>query len=105
MYTLAILLIELGLNREFEAPRKEYERDENLQPSTSPRRDLQAALHCVEQLNLDVSINYGNAVERCLNFLFPKPPVNSFSYVTFRQAFFNDVVAPVQAVLETNTNL
>jgi hypothetical protein len=54
---------------------------------------------------LDVGINYANAVKRCLEFLFLEPPTNSFQYVTFRKAFFNDVVAPVQAMLNATLEI
>ena len=102
LYTLAIRLIELGMNKNLGRLRVKYEKAHGLQPLSSVDRDSAVASHYADQLHLDFGINYQNAIKRCLKFQFPDPPENSFSYVTFRRDFFDDVVAPVQALLNVS---
>jgi hypothetical protein len=107
LYTLAIRLIELGLNKPFDRLRREYRAatSTNTLPqdaaATSPIEDFNVAKDQIEELMLDSSMSYAYAVDRCLSFLFPGPPArNTFEYGPFRKAFFEDVVAPIQAVFD-----
>ncbi|KAF2682186.1 hypothetical protein K458DRAFT_433156 [Lentithecium fluviatile CBS 122367] len=114
LYTLAIRLIELGLNKPFAKIRQEHLMDSML-PSTEPTsltpqsasnatslvNDYEIAQHQISELILDAGICYGHAVDRCLRFLFPGPAaLNTFDQSVFQKTFFTDVVAPIQATFE-----
>ncbi|KAJ4362104.1 hypothetical protein N0V95_001561 [Ascochyta clinopodiicola] len=100
LYTLAIRLMEVGLEKDFDKLRQEYEEDFPPEPSGTPISDLEIAQYHIDSLSYDGGINYRNAVESCLKFLFPGPSEKCFHYVPFRKAFFNAVVAPVQNVYD-----
>jgi len=114
LYTLAIRLIELGLNKPFAKIRQEYQTTFN-PPPTEPMcptteappqiatliDDYDIAQHQISELMLDAGISYAHAVDRCLRFLFPGPAaMNTFGQSAFRKTFFADVVAPIQATFE-----
>lgn len=114
LYSLAICLIELGLNRPFSRIRQEYHASivpsptTPVQPNTGPNPntaalidDFDVAKHQITELILDVGTSYGHAVDRCLRFLFPGPAaMNTFEHRSFRSTFFADVVAPIQTTFE-----
>jgi hypothetical protein len=107
LYNLAIRLIELGLNKPFDRLRREYRAAISTDTSPhdaaapSPVEDFNIAKDQIEELMLDSSMSYAYAVDRCLSFLFPGPPArNTFEYGPFRKAFFEDVIAPIQAVFD-----
>ena len=107
LYTLAIRLIELGLNRPFEHLRKEYNRrslgiDPTQQPTTNTViDDFKVATEQLDELYLECGTSYAYAVQRCLKLEFPGPGhTKSFEHRSFRQDFFSGVVAPLQATYE-----
>jgi hypothetical protein len=104
LYSLAIRLIELGLNKPFDKIRSEYQVATSSEPSAQPNNpldDFDVAKYQISELYLDPGMSYGNAVDRCLRFLFPGPPQhNTFQFSSFRSTFFADVVAPIQATFE-----
>jgi hypothetical protein len=109
LYSLAIRLIELGLNKPFAKLRQEYHASN---PSVSyPSNttlntpdsvdDYEIAKQQVTELILDAGTSYGHAVDRCLRSLFPGPAtMNTFEHRSFRSTFFADVVAPIQMTYE-----
>jgi len=103
LYSLAMRLIELGVGKTFEKLRREYRGANSVNAAAaaiSPIEDYKIAKEQIEELMLD-SESYAYAVDRCLRFLFPGPPArNTFEYVVFRKTFFDDVVAPIQAVFD-----
>ncbi|KAF9694075.1 hypothetical protein EKO04_007777 [Ascochyta lentis] len=105
VYTLAIRLIELGIGKSFQELQQDFEDSMALPPSTSPMREFEVALHHIETLNHEVGINYSNAVKSCLKFKFFESPKKSFENRAFRRAFFHDVVAPIQALLDATLDL
>ena len=105
LYSLAIRLIELGLNKPFERLRNEYRASTNSSipgdADATLTEDFIIAKNQFVELELDPGYSYACAVDRCLSFMFPGPPDrNTFEYGPFREAFFADVVAPVQAVFD-----
>jgi hypothetical protein len=104
LYSLAIRLIELGLNKPFAGIRQEYYGTAS-SPQTidvsDPLGDFEVAINQITELYLEAGMSYGNAVDRCLRFLFPGPPQgNTFEHSPFRRMFFDDVVAPIQAAFD-----
>ncbi|KAF2877445.1 hypothetical protein BDV95DRAFT_559300 [Massariosphaeria phaeospora] len=110
LFTLAIRLIELGLNRPFSQLRHEFSQagatdatNPTIQPSPNSTivDDFEIAECQILELYLDPGKAYADAADRCLRFLFPGPAaMNTFEYSSFRSTFFADVVAPVQATFE-----
>ncbi|KAK2766115.1 hypothetical protein FQN54_007630 [Arachnomyces sp. PD_36] len=103
LFTLAIRLIELGLNMSFSEVR---ERNYPISTCSTPRApsvadDYDVAKYQVERLCRDPGRTYADAADRCLRFLFPGPEhMNNFGYDGFRKSFYEDVVAPIQATYE-----
>jgi hypothetical protein len=106
LYTLAIRLIELGLNKSFDKIRQEYNATSPSGTTTiTPVGDYEVARHQITELMLDPGMTYAHAVDRCLRFLFPGPTqMNTFEHKAFRRTFFADVVAPIQATYELIPN-
>jgi hypothetical protein len=100
LYTLAIRLMELGLDKDFEQLRKEHDEDSSPDPSGMSVSDFDIAQYFLDALSYDGGINYRNAVEHCLRYLFAGSPENCFQDVRFRRAFFDMVIAPVQNVYD-----
>jgi hypothetical protein len=108
LFTLAIRLIELGLNRPFSQLRQEYQSaaggtTSGDQPPANPTvvYDFKIAEQQIWELYHDPGRVYADAADRCLRFLFPGPArMNTFEHGSFRSTFFVDVVAPVQATFE-----
>jgi hypothetical protein len=104
LFTLAIRLIELGLNRPFSQLRQEYQNSAaGGTPPANPTivDDFKVAEQQIWELYHDPGRVYADAADRCLRFLFPGPArMNTFEYGSFRNTFFADVVAPVQATFE-----
>ncbi|KAF2793117.1 hypothetical protein K505DRAFT_245115 [Melanomma pulvis-pyrius CBS 109.77] len=100
VFTLALRLIELGRNRTFDQLRQDSSpRTPN--PSPTAIDDFEVAQRQILELSLDEGRLYANAADRCLRFLFPGPAdENTFQHSSFRETFFADVVAPVQAIYE-----
>jgi hypothetical protein len=106
LFTLAIRLIELGLNRSFTQIKQEYgmlaSSESTRGPQTSVNAtvvdDFKIAEDQIRELYLDPGKMYADAADRCLRFLFPGPVErNTFDYSAFRNTFFAEVVAPIQA--------
>ena len=101
LYSLAIRLMELGLDRDFGQLRKEYNEEFSLDSGGASVNDLEIARFFLHSLGRTCGINYHNAVEHCLRFLFAGSPENCFQDVRFRRAFFDMVIAPVQNLYNT----
>lgn len=101
LYTLAIRLMELGLDKDFEQLRKEYDEDYFPDPSGVSVSDFDIAQYFLDALSHGGGINYRNAVKRRLRYLFAGSPKNCFQDVRFRRAFFGMVIAPVQNVYDS----
>jgi hypothetical protein len=99
--SLAIRLMELGLDKDFGQLRKEY--DEEFSPDSGgvSVSDFEIARFFLHSLGRDCGINYQNAVGHCLRFLFAGSPENCFQDVRFRRTYFDMVIAPVQNVYNT----
>lgn len=99
LHTLAIRLLELGLDKDFEQLRRKYDEDFPPDPSGLSVSDLEIAHYFLHGLSYDGGINYRNAVDYCLR-LFAGSPENCFQDVSFRRAFFDMVISPVQNVYD-----
>ncbi|KAL3477455.1 hypothetical protein BJX99DRAFT_269858 [Aspergillus californicus] len=98
LFALGIFLIEVGFNRSFDELRKQALPDIQ---GPSVLEDYQLAIDLADELHLDASPEYGDAIKRCLRCEFPGRDVTkNFAHVQFRQEFFNGVVAPVQATFD-----
>jgi hypothetical protein len=120
LFTLAIRLIELGLNKPFAKLRKKY-----LKSGTTAARlpgtttmaapgitaptacdDYKVAQQQIDRLKLTMGNFYAGAVESCLRFgSLERGPMNAFENSSFLKNFFDSVVAPIQATLELRLNL
>ncbi|KAF1924971.1 uncharacterized protein M421DRAFT_424197 [Didymella exigua CBS 183.55] len=114
LYSLAIRLLELGLNKPFSKLRHEYSSfaasDSGAEPppadDSSVVGDFDIAKALIVELALDPGRTFADAVDRCLRFLFPGPEhLNNFSEPSFRKTFFEEVVAPIQAIYEMTPDL
>ncbi|ORY12686.1 hypothetical protein BCR34DRAFT_287246 [Clohesyomyces aquaticus] len=106
LFTLAIRLMELGLNRPFDQLRQEHKNgqlsgDPNIQPAAGTIDDFKVAMDQLDELYFECGTSYAYAVQRCLKLEFPGPGyTKSFEHRSFRQDFFSGVVAPLQATYE-----
>ena len=98
LYSLAIRLMELGLDKDFGQLRKEYNEEFSPESGGVSVSDLEIARFFLHSLGRDCGINYQIAVEYCLRFLFAGSPENCFQDVRFRRTYFDLVIAPVQNV-------
>jgi hypothetical protein len=114
LFSLAVRLLELGLNKPFSKLRYEYRAfaasDLGAEPpptdDSSVTDDFNIAKALVVELGLDPGRTFADAVDRCLRFLFPGPEhLNNFSQPLFRKTFFEEVVAPIQATYEMTPDL
>lgn len=105
LYLLAIRLIELGLGKNIDKLCREYEDGMSLQTSDSFAQEYEVASFHIETLSREVGVNYSYAAHSCLKFKFQQPAKKSFENPQFRKAFFSDVVAPVQALLDATREL
>lgn len=94
VFTLGIVLIELGLNKPFSALRQ----DADATMPTSLLNDYETALSHLDEVYRLVGDSYGYAAERCIKFSFQGRDVcKDFDFEHFREQFYEAVVAPVQA--------
>ncbi|KAL5370918.1 hypothetical protein DPSP01_014590 [Paraphaeosphaeria sporulosa] len=114
LFTLAVRLLELGLNKPFSKLRHEYSSFAVSNPGAEPPHaddsnvvgDFDIAKALIVELALDPGRTFADAVDRCLRFLFPGPEhLNNFSEPSFRKTFFDEVVAPIQATYEMTPDL
>ncbi|KAK4458665.1 hypothetical protein QBC42DRAFT_276307 [Cladorrhinum samala] len=116
LFVLAILFIELCLNKPFEKLRQEFYSSSltaslGIRTETTGIDDFEVANMCMQRVYLEAGDLYGYAVQRCLRCEFPGRDVTkSFEFEQFRKDFFHGVVAPVQATfnllqaMDVNTN-
>ena len=102
LLALGILLIEVCLNRNFDALRQEI-RNMNISLSQdSMLDDLYVANSFLGKVYDEGGDVYGYAVQRCLRCEFPgRDETKSFAYDDFRGDFYLDVVAPIQEYYES----
>lgn len=114
LFTLAIRLIELGLNKPFSRLRAVYQFTVELDRAAGPASlassgaidDFDIAKALITDLASDAGSTYADATDRCLRFLFPGPEhLNKFSEPSFRLKFFEEVVAPLRALYEMMPDL
>ncbi|KAI1114991.1 hypothetical protein F5Y14DRAFT_412702 [Nemania sp. NC0429] len=101
LFSLGVLLIELGLNKTFH----QLSNDLRAAPTgeTAVEKDYQVANDIINSQKLELSIgeSYANAVQRCIQCHFlGRESTQKFSYSGFRKQFFTGVVAPVQATFD-----
>ncbi|THW57596.1 hypothetical protein D6D20_07836 [Aureobasidium pullulans] len=95
VFALGILLIELCLNRPFDELSKQGSTGTG---SNSIMEDYEMANILLDQVFLDAGDLYGDACRLCIRFEFPGRDVTkNFRHEKFRQDFYNEVVAPIQA--------
>ncbi|KAI0163095.1 hypothetical protein BJ166DRAFT_525398 [Pestalotiopsis sp. NC0098] len=100
LFSLGILLIELGLNRPFEAIRRQY--NEVLNTPASTIDDFKIADLTLGAVRSEVGDSYGDAIERCLGCHFLCPGgTRDFTHAKFRNLFYDGVVAPIQATYDS----
>lgn len=104
LFNLAILLIELCLNKTLDQLRQDLQYNNfsaSLGISSPPLSDFEIANRLIEEVYLEAGHSYGYAVQRCLRCEFPGRDVTKdFEFREFRRYFFNGVVAPIQATFE-----
>lgn len=110
LFALGVFLIELGLDKPFEELRQQHAAISTSQTSDDkplPSDDFGLAIELADDLHLDAGLHYGDAIKRCLRCEFPGRDVTkNFGHESFRQEFFNSVVAPVQMTFNlTNVKL
>ncbi|KAM0806646.1 putative Cytochrome c domain-containing protein [Seiridium cardinale] len=102
LFSLGILLIELGLNRSFEKIRANYHEALQTPDTSSVMDDSKIADLTLGAVRNEVGDSYGDAIERCLGCHFLCPGgTRDFKYAEFRSLFYNGVVAPVQATYDS----
>lgn len=100
---LGVFLIELGLHLPFEKLREQYAGASTSQAIDmfSPLKDLDLAVELADRIYFDAGPAYANAIKRCLRCEFPgRDKGKHFGNDSFKQEFFNLVVAPVQATFD-----
>ncbi|KAK4207499.1 hypothetical protein QBC37DRAFT_93067 [Rhypophila decipiens] len=86
VYAVGLLLIELCTNKPFDATEE------------SSFEHYHSALERLDEVYRLAGNSYGYAAERCVKFSFMgRDQYNDFEFSTFRQQFYESVVAPVQA--------
>ncbi|MBE3045773.1 hypothetical protein IMZ48_25155 [Candidatus Bathyarchaeota archaeon] len=92
IFALGILLIELCISE----PVTEVQEDEGMPPTLF--ETYESALGRLDEVYRLAGDSYGYATQRCVKFSFEgRDRYNDFDFGTFRQQFYNVVVAPVQA--------
>ncbi|THX36298.1 hypothetical protein D6D10_06798 [Aureobasidium pullulans] len=95
VFALGVLLIELCLDSSLDELGKTMNATTN---SNSIIEDYKVANNSLDRVFLDAGDFYGNACRLCLRFEFyGRDVLMNFGEGTFRQEFYNEVVAPVQA--------
>ena len=95
VFALGVLLIELCLDSSLDELGKTMNATTN---SNSIIEDYKVANNSLDRVFLDAGDFYGNACRLCLRFEFSgRDVLMNFGEGTFRQEFYNEVVAPVQA--------
>lgn len=95
LFALGILLIELCINKSFEEFRQQGDTGST---ATTILDDFKIAESKIDEVYNQAGDSYGYAVQRCLRCEFPGRDITkNFEFSTFRQHFYNNVVAPVQA--------
>ncbi|KAJ3578720.1 hypothetical protein NPX13_g1841 [Xylaria arbuscula] len=102
LFTLGVLLIELGLNKTFDQLRRDSQAESQAH-DPSVLSDYQTANQIIEseELEREVCDSYAYAVQRCIQCHFlGRESTQNFSHAAFRKQFFTGVVAPVQATFD-----
>ncbi|KAK5630118.1 hypothetical protein RRF57_005833 [Xylaria bambusicola] len=102
LFSLGVLLIELGLNKTFNQLRADN-RTEAQSCGRSMLEDYEIANQVIqrEELELEIGDSYAHAVQRCIQCHFlGRESTQNFSHAGFRKQFFTGVVAPVQATFD-----
>lgn len=101
---MGVCLIELGLDRSFEELRKDYA-DRSDGAPISAIDDYDLTMKLADKLYFDVGSDYGDATMWCLRCEFPgRDTTKNFDHGSFKQNFFNSVVAPIQATFSYYAN-
>lgn len=119
LFTLAIRLIEIGLNKPFSRLQQKFQNATTTPPnapqsgppiaSDSPTTtcdDYKIAQLQIDKLGLKMGKFYAGAVESCLRFgSLERVPMNTFENSSFLKTYFDAVVAPIQAIMELRLNM
>ncbi|KAK0711814.1 hypothetical protein B0H67DRAFT_491356 [Lasiosphaeris hirsuta] len=102
VFDLGVLLIELCLKSSFANLRAAYRAAQSGGCETIPGESRAWGVKgLVEEVRSEIGDNYGDAIERCVKFVFPMSETKRrFENPEFRRAFYETVVAPVQATYE-----
>ncbi|KAK7990061.1 hypothetical protein PG989_010376 [Apiospora arundinis] len=100
LFALAVLLLEIGLDRDFRSLYEEFGSEttpfRGFEDKESLIESYQVASAAAERLYFEMSNSYADAVKRCIQFNFTGPrSLQHFRNETLRQQFFNGVVEPV----------
>ncbi|KAK6863641.1 hypothetical protein PG995_000169 [Apiospora arundinis] len=100
LFALAVLLLEIGLDRDFRSLYEEFGSETTpfggFEDKESLIESYQVAGAAAEKLYFEMSNSYADAVKRCIQFNFTGPrSLQHFRNETLRQQFFNGVVEPV----------
>ena len=102
IFSLGILLIELGVNQPFTYSRLASQRTQDAGSFLNLLHEAQVKLDEVYRLAGD---SYAYTAQRCVQFDFKgQQTQKDFGVPSFRQQFYNDVVAPVEATYHTLRN-
>ncbi|KAI0533155.1 hypothetical protein GGR58DRAFT_506656 [Xylaria digitata] len=100
LFSLGVLLIELGLNKTLNQLRSDMNA---MACEASIQEDYMIANQVIEsqEIELELGESYANAVQRCIQCHFlGRESTQNFSHSGFRRQFFTGVVAPVQATFD-----
>ncbi|KAI1488985.1 hypothetical protein F5X96DRAFT_642927 [Biscogniauxia mediterranea] len=101
LFGLGIFLIEICLNKKFEDLRQEIQgevRSASNDNRSSVVDDFDIANRQIDKVYMVAGNAYGYAVQRCVRCEFPGRDITkNFNFQEFRQGFFRDVVAPLEA--------
>ncbi len=108
VFDLGILLIELCINKPLVELGETDDRIRLLDSTTNSAAsgkssptlldDYSTAVSELDQVRLIAGDSYGNAVERCIKFVFQGlERTREFDHPNFRREFYNVVIAPIQA--------
>jgi len=109
LFTLGILLLELGLGKTFEHIRQKAGRQARDDGGPSPPEvpaaplgDYEIATGLIDKVHLREGAMYGDALQRCLRCEFPgRDSTKNFQHQSFRKDFFSGVVEPLQTTFES----
>lgn len=101
LLSLGLLLVELCFGESLEAMQKPEDSDDN---ASELQRQFNTARRLLYSIESETSLNYGDAVRRCLEYSSKYQEVNT-EYDGFQREVFEDIVMPLRIDLDNHCGL